>query len=56
VVEFAPDLVGQRLSGRDGSEDENQKQQDILDIIHVLLVQKCVQPLRGTDHLIFVLG
>jgi hypothetical protein len=39
VVEFAPDLVGQRLSGRDGSEDENQKQQDILDIIHVLLVQ-----------------
>ena len=51
-VEFVSDLVGQRLSRSDSSEDKNQKQEDILDIIHVLLVQKSVQPLPDTDHLI----
>jgi hypothetical protein len=49
-VEFITNLVSQRRPCGYGAEQENGKQQDILDQVRAILVQPSVQPLPCTAH------
>ena len=50
LVELVVDLMGQRDSGGHRAADQQGKEQDIFDHVHVLLIQKFAQRLSGTAH------